>query len=321
MQPFLRAVIPILLGLPAFSAGEAKYELTGRIQPETEAAVHLHGAVWPFSASTLADSRGRFHFRDLPAGTYTLAVFIPSRGESRRTIEVGASLADIRGRIALKIEINESKLETDDAPRRRALVSTRELSIPDRARKEYNEAQKKLSRRDAEGAIKHLERAVEIAPQFSAAWNNLGTIAYQSRRFDDAEKFFRQSLAQDAGAFEPMVNLGGVLLTLGKLDEALQFNLYAVLSRPNDALANSQLGMTYFAVNNLPLAEKYLLVAKRLDPAHFSHPQLTLAEVYLRRKQRAEAAAEMEDFLRQHPDWPRGGSLREAIARLRQKAN
>ena len=313
----MRAVFSILLAMTALRAGEPRYEIAGRILPESEAAVSLHGAVTPFSASTLADARGRFRFRDLLAGTYTLAVFVPNRGESRRTIEVGPAEADARGRIDLAVDITGAKLETEDTPRRRAVVSTRELSIPERARKEYSLAQKKLSQRDVRGAIEHLKRAVEIAPQFSAAWNNLGTIAYQSRRFDEAETCFRRSLDQDAGAFEPLVNLGGVLLTLGKLDEALQFNLYAVLSRPNDALANSQLGMTYFAVNNLPLAEKYLLIAQRLDPAHFSHPQLTLADLYLRRNQRSQAAAELEDFLVQHPDWPQAQGLRERIRLLR----
>ena len=317
----MRAVILILLAAPALLAGESKYELAGQILPETEAAVHLHGAVTPFTASTLSDVRGRFHFRDLLAGPYTLAVFIPNRGETRRTIEVGPSLADGKGRVAIRVEISDTGMETEDSPRRRAVVSTRELSIPERARKEYNEAQKKLSRRDVAAAIQHLERAVEIAPQFSAAWNNLGTIAYQSRRFDDAERYFRQSLDQDGNAFEPLVNLGGVLLTLGNLDEALQFNLYAVLARPNDALANSQLGMTYFAVNNLDLAEKYLRIAKRLDPAHFSHPQLTLADLYLRRNQRAEAISELEDFLRRHPDWPQAASLRATLGKLGNNLN
>jgi tetratricopeptide (TPR) repeat protein len=166
-------------------------------------------------------------------------------------------------------------------------------------------------------AITHLERSVELAPQFSTAWNNLGTIAYQSGRYQDAERYFRRSLQQDRQAFEPLVNLGGVLLTLGKLDQALEYNLEAVLSRPNDALANSQLGLTYFAVNNLPLAQKYLETAKRLDPAHFSHPQLTLAEIHLRRQEASMAADELEDFLRRHPDWPKAAEMRAAIAKLR----
>lgn len=313
----MRPVIALLLASVGLAAGDARYELSGRIVPECEASVSLYGATSPFSAATQSDDKGRFRFRGLLAGTYTVAVFVPARGETRRTIEVGPGVASARGRVEIQIEVSERRLETDDAPKRRALVSTRELSISDRARKEYQEAQKCLARRDVDAAVTHLQRAVEMAPQFAIAWNNLGTIAYQSRRFADAEGYFRRSLAQDANAFEPLVNLGGVLLTLNKLDEALQYNLAAVLSRPNDALANSQLGMTYFAVDNLALAEKYLRIATGIDPAHFSHPQLTLAAIYVRRQQTAQAADELEDFLREHPDSPRSAELRGAIAKLR----
>jgi Tfp pilus assembly protein PilF len=79
--------------------------------------------------------------------------------------------------------------------------------------------------------------------------------------------------------------------------------------------------MTYFAVNKLPLAQKYLETAKRLDPAHFSHPQLTLAEIHLRRHEQALAADELEEFLSQHPDWPRAPQMRAAIANMRGHTN
>jgi tetratricopeptide (TPR) repeat protein len=312
----MRPVIVLLLAGAGLTAGEVKYDLSGRIVPESPAAVYLHGATTPFAASTQSDAHGRFRFRRVLAGTYTLAVYVPERGETRRTIEVGPGVAD-RGRVAIRVEIADARIETEDSPRRRAVISTRELSIPDRARKEYLEAQKSLSRREIAEAIVHLRRAVEIAPQYSAAWNHLGTIAYQSRQFADAERYFRTSLEQDRKAFEPLVNLGGVLLTLGKLDEALEFNLEATLDRPRDALANSQLGMTYFAVNNLTLAQKYLETAKRLDPAHFSHPQLTLAEVHLRRNEQGLAADELEEFLAHHPDWPKAREMRVTIAKLR----
>jgi tetratricopeptide (TPR) repeat protein len=317
----IRPVIVLLLAVAGLRAGEAKYDLSGQIVPERAAAVYLYGATTPFSASTEADARGRFRFRGLLAGTDTVAVFVPERGETRRTIEVGPSVADAKSRIAIQFEITEARLETQDLPRRHAVVSARELSIPERARKEYQEAQKSLSRRDVKSAIARLERAVDIAPQYSAAWNNLGTIAYQSRRYQDAERYFRLALEQDPKGFEPLVNLGGVLLTLGKLDEALEYNLGAVLSRPNDALANSQLGMTYFAVNNFSLAQKYLEIAKRLDPTHFSHPQLTLAEIHLRRNEPVLAADELEDFLRQHPDWPNAADMRRAITKFRSHPN
>ena len=55
----------------------AHYELRGRLLPATRASVWLHGATAPFEDSTLADDEGRFRFRDLLAGTYTLGAFVP----------------------------------------------------------------------------------------------------------------------------------------------------------------------------------------------------------------------------------------------------
>jgi len=169
-----------------------------------------------------------------------------------------------------------------------------------------------------ESAVKRLEHAVELAPQFVDAWNNLGTIAYQSQQYERAEKCFRTALEQDPRAYEPLVNLGGVLINTHKLDEALMYNEDAVLLRPNDALANSQLGLTFFVVGNFDLAVKYLEIARRIDPAHFSHPQLVLAEIHLRRGENREAADALEDFLLHHPDFPTADKIRESIAKLRQ---
>jgi Tfp pilus assembly protein PilF len=169
-----------------------------------------------------------------------------------------------------------------------------------------------------EAAEKHLEHAVELAPQFAMAWNTLGTMAYQTRRFALAEQRFRQALKQDPTAYEPLVNLGGVLVTVHKLDEALEVNVHAALTRPGDALANSQLGMTYFELGQFDAAVKYLERARTLDPAHFSHPQLFLAEIHLRRGEKREAALVLEEFLEHHPDYPQAAIVRQNIVELRQ---
>lgn len=290
-----------------------QYEVRGTLVPAARASVSLHGSTTPFNSSTLTGPDGRFRFKRIQPGVYTVIVFIPGRGEIRKTIDIGPSVADKKGRVELAIRLDESKMTPDHS----SLVSMRELSIPQSARDEYSKAARKLESRDVQGAIQHLNRAVELAPQFAAAWNHLGTIAYQTRRYEDAEKFFRRSLEADANAYEPLVNLGGVLATLGRFDEAWNFNLHAVLRRPNDALAQSQMGMTYFGLNRLDLAEKYLLEAVRLDPGHFSHPQLLLAEIYLQRGQKEKAANVLDDFLRRHPDWPLAEKMRDTISQLR----
>jgi Tfp pilus assembly protein PilF len=312
----LRFLLPAVLVAAAFPA-DPLFELSGQLRPPGRASVSLYATKSPFTATTLSDAAGRFSFKKLQADDYTVAVFIPGRGEARRTVEVGSAAADSHRRVSFTLDLKDSDFEPA-GPARQHSVSTSQLGIPKAVLREYLEAEKELERHDPDAAVKRLEAAVEMAPQFALAWNELGTIAYQTRKFDRAEECFRQALEQDPRAFEPLVNLGGVLVTVHKLDEAADYNLRAVLLRPNDALANSQLGLTYFEMARMDLAEKYLERTRQIDAAHFSHPQLLLAEIHLRRGERREAADVLEEFLKYHPDWPQAAKMRETIAQLRQ---
>ena len=144
------------------------------------------------------------------------------------TIDVGPSVADSKNRVIVVFKLDEAKMTPD----RSSVVSLQQLSVPDKARREYAAAERRLAERDVAGAIAALKRAVEIAPQFTPAWNFLGTISYQTQRYAEAEQYFRKALEADATAYEPIVNLGGVLLTLNRPDEAYDYNLRAVLQKP-----------------------------------------------------------------------------------------
>ena len=313
----LRILLAGTLAARALAAASL-FVLSGQVPTETPVTVALYGATSPFSDATLTDSEGHFQFKKLLAGTYTLAVFVPARGEARTTVEVGPGTADSRGRVALAWDLKDSNFVFGDAIQRRNSVSTRQLAIPEKAWQEYREAQKDLGKRNTDSAVAHLERAVALAPQFAVAWNNLGTIAYQTQKYPRAEECFTRALEQEPQTYEALVNLGGVEITLGKTKEALDYNLRAVLERPHDALANSQLGMTYYALGNFDLSAKYLETARQIDPAHFSHPQLLLAEIHVRRHEPRQAADDLEDFLKHHPDWPDAAKTRETIAKLRE---
>jgi tetratricopeptide (TPR) repeat protein len=303
--------------MAALLLAPAEFRLRGRLEPGAKAAITIHGSTRPYSDSAITLEDGRFEFRNLIAGTYTLSVFVPNRGEIRRTVEVGPGTAGQRGVVEVAVALEESAFIRDPAVKAH-MVSARELAIPNKAKSLYNDAQKRLNKRDAAGAQAKLEEAVKVAPQFAVAWNTLGTIYYQTRQYEKAEKAFRASLEADMNAYEPMVNLGGVLLNLNRPDEALAFNLNSVVTRPGDALANSQLGMNYLALGYVDLARKYLREAKRIDPAHFSHPQLLLAEIHLRAGEKLAAADELEDFVNRHPDDPNAAAYREAVKKLRQ---
>src|SRR4051794_23085916 len=108
-------MIPLLL---AFLAADS-YDLTARVAPPDRASVSIHAVASPFTASTLTEADGRFTFRKLEPGAYTIAVFSPARGEARQTIEIGPGTADERHRVALTLELKDSAFVFGDPARRR----------------------------------------------------------------------------------------------------------------------------------------------------------------------------------------------------------
>ena len=316
------ALLMLGTAAPARADAERLFQLAGKVlngegKPfrRTLPVVFLQSALTPFAVRTSADLGGSYKFKNLRPGTYSLIIAVPFTGEMARTIEIGPSFADSKGKITLNVTFD---LKPDSTAK---TVSAAELSIPNNAKTEFRKAQERLARHDTAGAIAHLKRAVELAPQFSVALNNLGTIAYQARQYEEAAGYFRQALEQEPDDYAPLVNLGGALLSAGKVQESLQYNLLAIKAKPEDALARSQLGQTYFFLGKLDMAEAELRKAKTLDPAHFSYPQLLLAEIYARQQDPSSAARELEEFLKFHPDSDRAPRLRAVIQNLRGKVN
>jgi Flp pilus assembly protein TadD len=310
----------LLLADPVHAEAQRTYELIGTVLqsdgkpfPRITPVVFLHSVSAPFAARTFASPSGEFKFKSLLTDIYLLSIVIHRVGEQVKTIDVGPTHADSKGRIKVRV-LFERKPQTLSPT-----ISTTDLAISNAAKTEYRKAHDCMARSDTAGAIAHLNKALELSPRFPDALNTLGTIAYKARNYTEAERYFRRSLELAPEAYPPLVNLGGALLSEGKWQESLDYNLRAVKVRPDDALAHSQLGQSYFALGQLDAAESALKNAKALDLGHFSFPQLVLAGIYLKKNDPAMAVREFEEFLKLHPDTDRADSVRKAIQQLRGK--
>jgi tetratricopeptide (TPR) repeat protein len=315
-------LLALLLGSGMGSAAEGNLELRGQVRPPFRRALVVVQA----TGSTLrkesrTDLEGKFKFKKLPPGNYTIQVFHRRWGEMRQSVEVRQSLADDKGRVETTVVFSRSEAERLRRLRQRQMVTFDEISIAKAARKEYEQADKKLRENDTELAVSHLEKAIEISPQFLAAWNELGVIAYGAGDYPKAEGYFREALAIDEESFPAIVNLGAVLLALERFEEALSFNEAAVRIRPDDPLANSQLGINYSRLDKNDRAIPCLIKAKMMDPAHPSLPQLTLAEIYLGQGQVTKAIRELEDLKSRHPDSAVADMAEQALVKTRRAAS
>jgi tetratricopeptide (TPR) repeat protein len=304
---------------PATQNVEPNLELRGHIEAEAGRArniqVTLFGVESPYRDTVESDHGGNFRFRGLAPGNYTVALLREGLGEVRRTVVVSAALADKHGVVKATIPWAPAEAVNNGG----GAVSAQRLMVPEDAEAKYAEAKERLAQHDTQGAVQSLQAAVLLAPRFAAAWNSLGVIAFQSGDDDQAEKYFEKSLSAEPDSFEPLVNLGGVMLKEGRNQEALRYNQRAVAEHPLDALANAQLGMSYFQLHDYDQAEQYLTAAKKQDPALFTQPQLFLAEIYARRGDRASAIRELQELLAQRPDGPMAQRVQRSLESLQKR--
>ncbi len=316
----------VLTALPAWAAksGQELLDLDGEVtlpphttSPRRPLQIQLHGVDSPFSGRSWANPRGEFHFRNLKPGSYSLAIHVPARGWIIQTVDVTKSFADGKGKVRKKFSFDEQSLRARTSEQAESLVSVRQLGISRQARGEYDRAIGRLQHNDADGAIRHLEKAIELSPRFAEARNHLGTIYFSRKEYSKAEDCFREALQQDPQSFEALVNLGGALLALGRDREAMEINRHAQNARPKDPLANAQLGLSYLALGEYVTAIEYFQATEQQDPAHFTYPQISLAQIYLRLADGERAVRQLEEFLRIHPDSPKVEAVRAAIDRVR----
>src|SRR5689334_21034978 len=97
----LRYLLPLLC--MAVCAAQESFDVSGRFAPPGRGSVTLYATRSPFSVSTLSEEDGRFSFKKIDAGSYTVAVFLPDLGEARQTVEIGPGTADSKRRVMLNL--------------------------------------------------------------------------------------------------------------------------------------------------------------------------------------------------------------------------
>ena len=119
-------------------------------------------------------------------------------------------------------------------------------------------------------ARKAFDRVLELDPRDVRAENNIGLILESGGKTDEALAAYRNAIAwqkQDAPSREqPYLNLGSLLITLERSQEAVSPLQQAVALAPNDAQCHLRLGTAYLHMNHLEQAERELREAVRLAP-------------------------------------------------------
>jgi tetratricopeptide (TPR) repeat protein len=162
----------------------------------------------------------------------------------------------------------------------------------------YLKQQKQSEAREA------FERATRLQATYPDtlpnAWNNLGLMATQDGRTDQAIGYFQRALQLSPDHLIALDNLGNAYRQLKQWEEARKVLEHALAVHPQDAEANYSLGMVYAQTNDNARAYEYLQNALRLRPG-YPEALNNLGVLYLRTGRRDEAVASFEECIRVAP--------------------
>jgi len=196
-------------------------------------------------------------------------------------------------------------------------ISMTSLQAPKEARQAYNRALQDLRKNKPAEAAKEHRKAVDIYPNYAAAWYELGRIQ-ENDDAAEARKSFARAVAADAKFISPYLQLAeleakaenwaaladttGTLLKLDPVDYPMAYFC--------NATANLNLG-------RIEAAEKSARAGEKLDTAHRC-PRLeqVLATILARKKDYAGAAAHLRSYLLLAPDAQDAARTKRDLAEL-----
>lgn len=266
------------------------------------------------------DEQGKFTFEMLSTNVYHVVIrderFVPV--DERVMLDLSINSMSI---VQINLNQRQQNRQPPLASRSRGsnphIVDSEEYrrKFPKKALKEFDKGLK--ADRDAkfDDAIAHYRKAIEIAPNFYPAHNNLGSDYVSKSDFPAAKSHFEEAIRLNQSDSEAHLNLANVLLLMKDYDGALKNVQEGLQREPQSPFGQFLLGSIFERTGKFAEAEQALHQALALDP-NMSRIRLELVNLYLAEKKNVEATTELKAFLQNSPADPLAPRARALLLKL-----
>jgi tetratricopeptide (TPR) repeat protein len=280
------------------------------------------------------DSSGNFDFRSLAPGAYYISINLEGFEPVHQLVEIFNTFGNSSVTIFLNkpaIVIRDRPTGLDAADPDIVDIAQMKENFPKKAVQDYEKALDEKQKGRLESAVKLLESAILLAPNFFHAHNNLGIIYQSLKRYTDAEREYNRSRQLNVKNERPLVNLGSLYIeesnlqkadheASGKLlDQALDALEEAVKLNPRSAMAYFLLGQANYRSDFLEEAETAFKKAHDLDP-RLSAARLMLANVYVKLQKWDDVLENLDAYLKENPKATDRASVEQMRARIAQNS-
>lgn len=197
-------------------------------------------------------------------------------------------------------------------------VSVRELSIPTKALRAFEQGIDCLAKSDPAGSLPQFQHAISEFAGYYEAYDRMAAAYLKLWRMPEAEDAFRKSIELSGGRFaHPLLALGAILDGQRKFAEGEVVIRQGLDLEPDSWTGHYYLGLALFGLNRLQDAEQSAHEALFRN-ADFPNAQLLLADIHLRQRNYRAVLADLDNYLKLVPqgensEWAR--NVRESAQR------
>lgn len=282
----------------------------------THAGAHLHVQLRLSTTGTMmgmdsTSSAGTATFEELNAGYYNLRV----SGDGIEDAESGEFAVE-DGRDFQTITVMVKPVAgAEPGAEVRGSVAAVDLNVPKKAAKEYSHAGEEMSAGNWAKAIDHLDKAIVIYPQYSAAYNDLGVCYGRLKQEDKQRAALVKAISVNDHCIPALINLAHMQMQGNQLADALVNLNKALAAAPANVNALGMLVQVEFLQGHYELAVVDARKAHGL-PHHAALIHYTAASALQRENLTQDAMVELELFLQEEPQGPRAQVVRKVLGEM-----
>jgi Tfp pilus assembly protein PilF len=278
--------------------------------------VELLSASGTLITQRFSDDNGNAEFLAISATAYRIRVRDPLV-EDTVSDQIGLECGENRSEmVTAKLKADaEQQIKQQEASE--AMVSALDLNVPAGAKKEFEKGAQAMQDNDTANAMKHLQRAIDLYPQYAMAWNHLGVEYMQTNQPDKGKEAFEKAVELNPHYPSALINLAKVRWSEKKPAEVEDLMRKAVSSDPGNVEALAIL-CNALVVNGK--IDEALLNTQKLhaQPLHqqFALVHFIAARALVKQNRDSEAAAQLQFFLQEAPTSPAAPQARQALSQL-----
>jgi tetratricopeptide (TPR) repeat protein len=258
--------------------------------------------------SSFTNSAGAFDFGSVPQGIYRV---VATRGVSQ--VEERVDVSNFRNTINLRMPMANQP----EAGNTGNTVSVAQYRVPEKARGEFQKAQEASAKLNFDGARKHVERALELYPNFAGALT-LRAVLDLASNTPAAVADLQKAIQYDGNYALAYTVLGSALNMQEKFDEAMQTLQHGQSLAPDSWQTYFEIARSYIGKQDYASALRQLDRAQSLVPAEYPTLLLVRAQAHLGLKQYQTAMQELQMFLQKEPNGPNSITAQKMLQQTRE---